>query len=50
MVCHLLDCVAEFFCSWSAENLGTCCADVEGLREPDSVSCWSRDMTVYDNL
>lgn len=49
MVCHLLDCVAKLFRSWSAENLGTCSADVEGVWEPDSVSWWRRKKRLNDS-
>lgn len=38
VVCCLLDLVAKLFCSWASENLGTCSADVEGVRVPESVS------------
>lgn len=49
VVCCLLDLVAELFCSWASENLGTCSADVEGERVPDTVSHWRRGMRRHDH-
>lgn len=50
VVCCLLDLVAELFCSWASENLGTCSADVEGVRVPDRVSRWRRGMRMDDHI
>lgn len=46
----MLDLVAELFCGWASEDLGTCGADVEGVRAPDSVSRWGSRRRMQDHI